>query len=50
VLFRSGLILTVFVVVPEINRHGPTTNVTCDDVTDVLQMPKDMTHTEIGNL
>ncbi|PNF26187.1 hypothetical protein B7P43_G04375 [Cryptotermes secundus] len=32
----TGLILTVFVVVPEINRHGPRTNVTCDDVTDVL--------------
>lgn len=45
----TGLILTVFVVVPEINRHGPTTNVTCNDVTGVLKMATDKTHTEICN-
>jgi hypothetical protein len=40
----TGLILTVFVVVPEINRHEATTNVMCNDVTGVLKMPTDKTH------
>jgi hypothetical protein len=35
----TGLILTVFVVVPEINRYGPTTNVMYNDITGVLDMP-----------
>jgi len=41
----TGLILIVFLVVPEISRKGIIRDMTCDAVTDVLQTPTDNTQT-----